>query len=409
MVIDVILLLAAAFLLVTSIVFNGDTAPKFFSHRIYLVETNAFSLVKDGSALITEQAETENIAPGNIIIFSDDSEEARIGEVRESKLEDGVYTFIIRNDLEEEMTIGQSHILGKGIYYSEIIGWLISFALSPAGVCLIAVLPCAAFIVFEIIASLKRGAQQSEFETVKKQDEIPTYLPPRQDYIPPEERPAFLYERDRLMEEAGLFSPPQKKTQQKQEERIPISGRDIDKLIKETRAKHLAGGASSNKQQGHLDNSEYSDYPEPRERQFYRDDGQRDPRAFASRETEDFPGHRDYADSRSRQFREAPPVQRSPQPIIIDENETRNIFEHSVESDAREQQREESAEIATKPSFPSSHGERNRSDDVKRYEPPKRNPPKLAPRVSRLDSLLQEESADSYDIDDILKSIEKNK
>lgn len=56
--------------------------------------------------------------------------------------------------MDEEMIIGQSRILGKGIYYSEIIGGLISFALSPTGVCCIAVLPCAAFIVLEIIARL---------------------------------------------------------------------------------------------------------------------------------------------------------------------------------------------------------------------------------------------------------------
>ena len=92
-----ILLLAAAFLLITSIIFNGSNAPKIFSYRIYLVETDAFSLVKEGSALISEKAETENIAPGNIIIFSDDEDEARIGEVREAKLEDGVYTFKIKN------------------------------------------------------------------------------------------------------------------------------------------------------------------------------------------------------------------------------------------------------------------------------------------------------------------------
>lgn len=385
-------------MLITSVIFSGDTAPKIFSHRIYLVETNAFSLVKEGSALITEQAETENIAPGNIIIFSDDAEEARIGEIREVTLDDGVYTFTIKNDLEEEMTIGQSHILGKGIYYSEIIGWLISFALSPAGVCLIAVLPCAAFIVLEIIASLKRNNQQSEFETVKKQDEIPTYLPP-QDYIPPDERPAFSYERDRLMEEAGLFSPPQKKTPPKQEERIPISGRDIDKLIKETRAKHLAG-SSSDMQQGRYER------PEIQEQQFYPNNEQRDPYGFNdSGEPEDFRGYREYSEPRSQQFRQAPPMQEPPRPIIIDEDETRNIFEHPIESEQEQLQ----DEPAHRSSFRRSRNERNMSDDAKHYEPPKRNPPKLAPRVSRLDSLLQEESADSYDIDDILKSIENNK
>lgn len=390
-----ILLLAAVFLLITSIIFSGENAPKIFSHHIYLVETDAFSLVKKGSALITEQAETENIAPGNIIIFSDDTDEARIGEVREAKLEDGVYTFIVRNDLEEDMTIGQSHILGKGIYYSEIIGWLISFALSPLGVCFIAVLPCAAFIVLEIIASLKRSNQQPEFETVKKQDEIPTYIPPRQDYISPEERPAFSYERERLMEEAGLFSPPQKKPAVRQEERVPISERDIDKLIKETRAKHLSGAVPPDRQP---ERHEQPEYNQPQEQQIPFDNRQSDLRGF--REPD---GLRGYPEP-PHQFREEPP--RSP--IIIDEEETHNIFEHANETPIQ-------PENSPEDSSSSKHARRARSerngaiDDVRRYEPHKRNPPKLAPRVSRLDSLLQEDAADSYDIDDILKSIENNK
>lgn len=369
MVIDVLLLLAAAFLLITSIIFNQDNAPKFFSHRIYIVETEAFSLVKEGSALIAEQTETEEIAAGNIIIFSDDSQQARIGEVQEARLEDGVYIFKIKNDLGEEMTIGQSHILGKGIYYSEIIGGLVSFALSPLGVCFIAVLPCAAFIVLEVIASIKRNDAQSEFETVKKQDEVPTYIPARQDYLSPEDRPVFVEGRERLMEEAGLFTPPQKKVQQRQqEERAPISERDIDKLIRETRAKHL---------------------------------------------NETFAPERRQTEQRPRRVPQSQP-QQSLRPVIIDEEETRDIFEKPV----REQRfsiDEVSVELEKKSQPPkkseSSLSDKDKREDspVKRYEPPKRNPPKLAPRVSRLDSLLQEETSDShYDIDDILKSLERH-
>lgn len=365
MVIDVLLLLAAAFLLITSIIFNQDSAPKFFSHRIYIVETEAFSLVKEGSALIAEQAESEEIAAGNIIIFSDDSQQARIGEVQEARLEDGVYIFRIKNDLGEEMTIGQSHILGKGIYYSEIIGGLVSFALSPLGVCFIAVLPCAAFIVLEVIASIKRNDALSEFETVKKQDEVPTYIPARQNSPLSEDRPVFVEGRERLMEEAGLFTPPQKKApQRQQEERAPISERDIDKLIRETRAKHL--------------NETFA--PERRQ-------------------------------TEQRPQRTSQP-QQSPRPVIIDEEETRDIFEKPVREqrfsiDEASVGLERNSETPKKSE--SSFSAKKEDSPVKRYEPPKRTTPKLAPRVSRLDSLLQEETSDShYDIDDILKSLERH-
>lgn len=357
-------------MLVTSILFNSSNAPTFFSHRIYLVETEAFSLVKNGSALVAKEVGAEEITAGNIIIFSDDTDEARIGEVQEVTLEEAVYTFRIKNDLGEEMTVGQSHILGKGIYYSELTGKIISFAMSPLGVCCIAVLPCLAFIVSEIIASVKRNALQSDFEIVKKQNEVPTYLP-SMNYDSPEERLAFSDGRERLMEAAGLFTPPQKKPSGRQpEERAPISGRDIDKLIKETKARHFSDAMSSDMAA-----------PEQRSRPIP------PPPSPAPRPN---------------------PAPR--QPILIDEEDTRNIFESSV-AGIHESANRAYSEQAQMPA-PTSRSDavpKKESDTAKQYEPQRRTPPKLAPRVSRLDSLLQEETNDShYDIDDILKSLEKN-
>lgn len=348
--------------------FNNKNAPQIFSHRIYLVETDAFSLIEKGSALVVSQVPDEEIAAGNIIIFEDAAEKPFVAEVQESTLDNGVYTYRIKNDVGSEMVIGPSHVLGKGMYYSEFLGGFISFALSPAGVCCMAVMPCAAFIVLEIIFAIKHRDNQSDFEPVNKQNEVPTYIPNYRE-VEEKESPAFVDERQRLMEEAGLFAPPQKKPVPKPEARAPISERDIDKLIRETKAKHMG---TSYAEEAPRRQAPPPQRPAP-------------------------PPSRPAAEPRPR------PITPS---VIIDEEETRNIF-------TRQEERRPSridnlhSEMADKPSGNSFLPERD-DEPIRRYEPKRRTAPKAAPRVSRLDSLLQEDSADNhYDIDDILRSLDK--
>lgn len=343
------------------------------------METDAFSLVEKGSAIVVSKVPDEEIAAGNIIIFEDTSEKPFVAEVQESTLDDGVYTYRIKNDVGAEMTIGSSHVLGKGMYYSEFLGSLISFALSPGGVCCIAVLPCAAFIVLEIISAAKHRELQSEFEPVNKQEEVPTYIPTNyRDLDVKEDRPAFSDERQRLMEEAGLFAPPQKKPAPKPEARAPISERDIDKLIKETKAKHMG--------------TAYAEAPQPRRPAPQPSRSAVEPRSGYTAE----PRSGYSPDSRPRPS------------VIIDEEETRNIFSKQEE---RRPSRIDNlhSEMADKPNENPFLREQEREDEpIRRYEPKRRTAPKAAPRVSRLDSLLQEDAGDNhYDIDDILKSLDK--
>ena len=166
-IIDGLLVLTALTLLFFLLIYHGSLAPKLFSHRIYIMDTEAFSLVKKGSAVIADQVNFDQILPGNIVIFTDEKEKTTVGEVQKSEFENNVYTFSVKNDAGVLLTVGQSHILGKGMYYSEFLGGIISFAVSPAGVCCAAVLPCAAFFVWEVIAAVKRKSPQPTVATVK--------------------------------------------------------------------------------------------------------------------------------------------------------------------------------------------------------------------------------------------------
>lgn len=359
--IDVVLLVATVFLLAAALMFRGGSAPALFGHYVFLAETDAFSAVKKGSALIVDPVELTEIAPGNIIIFTDEEGGDRIGEVQSIASDDGIYTFTVRNDANGSVTVGQSHIVGKGIYYSEFLGAIVSFATSPAGVCLIAILPCAAFVIFEIVGILKRRAPQPEVDTVKKQYETPTYVPPVRNAEPidEEDEPAFSPNRQSLMEAAGLFTQPAKKPEPppKPVNRSPISGRDIDKLIRETKARHEREAFAA------------ADIPEPKAPE-------------AAHEAEPQPQPQQSRAAAVAAYR-ANARERSGIEITAEDERPHNVRKETVE----------------KP--------RERTEEtVKQYVPPK---VKYVPRVNRLDSLLREESVDGegrFDIDDILKNFD---
>lgn len=365
--IDVCLLIATVFLLAAALLFRGGAAPALFGHYVFLSKTDAFSAVKKGSALIVDHVELDQIAPGNIIIFTDEGGDDRIGEVQAVTSDDGIYTFTVRTDIESSITVGQSHIVGKGLYYSELLGGLVSFATSPAGVCLIAILPCAAFVIFEIVGIIKRRAPLPEVDTVKKQYETPTYVPPARNAEPDDEdeddSPAFSPDRRRLVEAAGLFTPakkPEPAPAPKAAERAPISGRDIDKLIRETKARHERDSFSS------AEEAETA----PARRKAPEPEQQRPGRAAA------VAAYR--ANSEDRAGIEITPEDERP---------------HEVRKETVERPRERVEESANQ------------------YASPK---VKYVPRVSRLDSLLREDNIENdndgnFDINDILKNIEQRK
>lgn len=155
----------------------GGGAPNLFGKYFYLVKTDAFDLLKNGTALIAEEVDAYEIQPWNIVIFTLENNAPALAEIRNSELADGVYSFTAVTENGTEITLSQSQIVAKGMTYSDFWGAVISFASSPLGVMLIAVVPCLIIIVVEITKFIRKTLPQPEIETVKKQYETPTYTP----------------------------------------------------------------------------------------------------------------------------------------------------------------------------------------------------------------------------------------
>lgn len=172
----IFLITAVFFGIVAAIYTVGGGTPNIFGTTVYLVKTEAFDLT-NGTALLAKQVPYSEIQPGNIIIFSLENDRPAIAEIQTSGLSDGVYGFTALTENGDLISLSQSQIVAKGTSYSNFWGTLISFAISPLGVLLIAVVPCVVIIIIELAKFVRKTLPEPEIETVKKQLEVPTYAP----------------------------------------------------------------------------------------------------------------------------------------------------------------------------------------------------------------------------------------
>jgi hypothetical protein len=195
------LALFTLFMLTMSLIFSiGGDAPSLFGRNIYIVKTDAVEALKPGTALFTRAVPFDEISSGDIVVFNS-GDRIGLAEIETAEQSENVYRYEAISERGVEIILVQSQIIGKATQYSSFFGALISFAKSSAGVMLIAVIPCIIILVFEaskaIFGVFKK---ENEITPVKKQDEIPTYIP-RQKFSKPRHDDEDEY--DKMLAEAA--------------------------------------------------------------------------------------------------------------------------------------------------------------------------------------------------------------
>ncbi|MCL1823103.1 MAG: hypothetical protein FWG44_02770 [Oscillospiraceae bacterium] len=166
-------------MLTLSLIFSfGGDAPNLFGRNIYIVKTDVMEGLNPGTAIITGIVAPDELVPGDIVVFKNVENRAGVAEIITVKKNDNIYGFDAVSERGANIVLTQSQIVGKALEYSDFLGGLIGFAKSPAGVLVIAVIPCMIILVYEgsksMFAVLRGGGKVAP---VKKQDEIPTYIP----------------------------------------------------------------------------------------------------------------------------------------------------------------------------------------------------------------------------------------
>lgn len=153
----IILFALCIFMIIISAVFGSEGLVGFFGWNLYLCEESGFEGLNSGAAVIVEQCEPYDITEGNLILYTegnvDEEPVPRLGYTESITMSDGVYSIGVSDPDGNTAVISESAFVGRAGWSSDFLGIFISFSLSPWGICVMAVLPCAALMIFSFIRS----------------------------------------------------------------------------------------------------------------------------------------------------------------------------------------------------------------------------------------------------------------
>lgn len=402
-----IMLITAVFFGIVAVIYTvGGGTPNLFGTTVYLVKTNAFDELTDGTALLAKQVPYSEIQPGNFVIFSLENNRPAIAEIQTVELSDGVYGFTALTENNDPIALSQSQIVAKGMSYSRFWGVLISFAISPLGVLLIAVVPCVIIIIIELAKFVRKTLPEPEIETVKKQLEVPTYAPDsrRKSAVKAYEKNNSLddsiglydaqvrrnpsIERTDVLEipaqETPLFLGPKRKQvaipkQHIQESPMPLSQKKLNDAIAASKAQHSVPERQTAAEQSNADMEEAI---------------------------------------RSIQRRRSAAIAAEKERESLSDTARQNIPNTRQKAPQAEQKREQTVPSRTdfvpkfSPTQKTSQIPVPDEEQVKQYTPRRVQTPQVhaTSSIPRLDALLSDDNdGDSYNIDDILSELGKDR
>ena len=161
------LMLLCILLVIAASIFGAKKTVDIFGVNIYLVDNDDVESTPNGGAVLVQKDIAANLDAGKLVLYlkADADDAPTLGYVQEITARDGVpYITVSYKNSTYEFT--ESKLVGRADYYSKFWGVAIRFIKTPIGVMMIAVLPCAALILFDIIRAA--AANRPEPEVIPK-------------------------------------------------------------------------------------------------------------------------------------------------------------------------------------------------------------------------------------------------
>lgn len=147
-----VLICLCILLVIAASVFGAQKTVDVFGANIFLVDRDDIPTAPKGSAVLVKKGSCADLEIGKLVLYvnADAGEVPALGYVRELDARDGVYYVTVSyNDSTYEFP--ESQLIGRADYSSRFWGGVIGFIKTPLGIMLVAVLPCAALILYDII------------------------------------------------------------------------------------------------------------------------------------------------------------------------------------------------------------------------------------------------------------------
>ncbi len=172
-----LLLILCIILVISAAAFGSRNTVNVFGYNLYIVRADGFEKAPKGSAVIVKKTTAYALDVGKLVLYEkeDDPNECELGYVTEIKVIDGTY-FLKVSDNTTTVEFPESRLVGSADYSSIVVGSVISFIKTPFGIFCVAIMPCIALILYDIIRAAASRMPEPEVEPQIKNryDEIVT-------------------------------------------------------------------------------------------------------------------------------------------------------------------------------------------------------------------------------------------
>lgn len=164
-------------LVVASSMFGARKTVDVFGVNIFVVENDDIPTAPKGSAVVVKKGSCADLEVGKLVLYikADAGETPTLGYVREIEARDGVY-YVTVSHKDSTYEFPEALLIGRADYSSKFWGGVLGFIKTPLGIMLVAVLPCAALILYDIIRAAAANRPAPEvIPIVKNADEEPPH------------------------------------------------------------------------------------------------------------------------------------------------------------------------------------------------------------------------------------------
>lgn len=151
-VICAVLLVLCVLLIVAAAAFGSKDTVEAFGINVFIVESENITTAPIDSAVIVRKCTVHDLREGNLIMYltNDEERKSALAYVKNVYPNDGTY-FVTVTLNDKDTVIPDAAIVGRADYSSLVLGRLILFVRTPLGVLFLAVLPCVALVIYDIL------------------------------------------------------------------------------------------------------------------------------------------------------------------------------------------------------------------------------------------------------------------
>lgn len=160
-------------LIIAGSVFGAEKSVDVFGANVFIVDSDDFETAPRGSAALVKKGNCADLEVGNLVLYRK-ANAPTLGYVRGIEARDGVF-YVTVADKDATFEFPEAALIGRADFSSKFLGNLITFVKTPLGIMLVAVLPCAALILYDIIrtAALNRPGPEVVPTVINADEETP--------------------------------------------------------------------------------------------------------------------------------------------------------------------------------------------------------------------------------------------